>query len=77
MSAMPLESGAILPEKGPGGVPASQVRGILRTFQRALASEGLVDIRDTVTISQEARTLAAEIAQAQGGPDGKTPSSPL
>lgn len=63
MSEIPVSHGPVLPEKGSGGVAASQVRGILRTFQRALASEGLVDLQDTVTISQEARTLAAENAQ--------------
>ena len=63
MSQSPLSPGAVFPEKGAGGVPASQVRGILRTYQRALASEGLVDVQDTVTISQEAQTLAAEIAR--------------
>ena len=60
----PLPSGGVLPESKPGGVPASQVRGILRTFQKALVSEGLVDGQDTVTISQEARVLAAEVAEA-------------
>jgi hypothetical protein len=65
MSAAPLSPDTVLPEKGPGGVPASQVRGILRTFQRALASEGLAGIQDTVTISQEARALAAEVAEGK------------
>jgi hypothetical protein len=58
MSEVELGAGTVFLKKRPVGVPASQVRGILRTFQKALASEGLTE---TVTISQEARGRSAEI----------------
>lgn len=51
------------PEKGP---TSAQVQRVLRTFKKALATEGLAGgVQDTVTISQKGREQSAKIDPAK------------
>jgi hypothetical protein len=55
--------------KNEGRLPVSQVQGVLRTFTKALASEGLGGLPDIVEISPAARTEAILVVR-QAGTDG-------